>query len=110
MENTNSSPLSNNLRFLEQWFKTLYPDFNGQEINLLIKYLKLLYHQFNITNNSEINKINNNDFLIMSDFYDLLEKEYKNNKNQLLKEFIDLIATDFLNDEKYGSKKKVEIL
>ncbi|WP_338955157.1 Mbov_0397 family ICE element conjugal transfer ATPase [Spiroplasma endosymbiont of Polydrusus cervinus] len=101
VENANSSPLSNHLRFLEQWFKTLYPDFNGREINLLTKYLKLLYHQFNITNNSEINKINNIDFPIMSDFYDLLEKEYKNNKNQLLKEFMDLITTDFLNDGKY---------
>ncbi len=37
----------------------------------------------------------------MSDFYTLLKKEYKNNKNELLKEFMDLISTDFLNDGKY---------
>ncbi len=63
--------------------------------------MKLLYHQFNISNNSDIKKINNNNFTILSDFYTLLEKEYKNNKNELLKEFMDLIATDFLNDGKY---------
>ncbi len=56
VENTNSSHLSNHLRFLEQWFKTLYPDFNGREINLLTKYFKLLYHKFNISNNSDIKK------------------------------------------------------
>ncbi len=48
-----------------------------------------------------LKKINNNNFPIINNFYYLLEKEYKNNKNQLLKEFMDLIATDFLNDGKY---------
>ncbi|WP_268794801.1 hypothetical protein [Spiroplasma kunkelii] len=43
-----------------------------REINLLTKYLKLLYHQFKITNNIDINKINNKDFTIMNDFYYLL--------------------------------------
>jgi|GEM_PF-502884 len=37
----------------------------------------------------------------MTDFYNLLIAEDKDNSNLLLKEFIDVIGTDFLNDGKY---------
>lgn len=101
MDEENSSPVSNHLRLLTQWFKTLYSDFNDREFNLLIKYLKKLYQKWNITNQTNVNKLNNNQFPTMSDFYNLLIEEDKDNSNLLLKEFIDIIGTDFLNDGKY---------
>ena len=101
MDEENSAPVSNHLRLLTQWFKTLYSDFNDREFNLLIKYLKKLYQKWNITNQINVNKLKNNQFPTMSDFYQLLIEENKNNENFLLKEFIDIIGTDFLNDGKY---------
>ncbi|MCL8210234.1 Mbov_0397 family ICE element conjugal transfer ATPase [Spiroplasma attinicola] len=101
MDEENSAPVSNHLRLLTQWFKTLYSDFNDREFNLLIKYLKKLYQKWNITNQVNVNKLNNNQFPTMTDFYNLLIAEDKDNSNLLLKEFIDVIGTDFLNDGKY---------
>ena len=54
MNEQNAAPVSNHLRLLTQWFKTLYPDFNDCEFNLLIKYLKLIYQKWNITNQTNI--------------------------------------------------------
>ncbi|MBE4704431.1 Mbov_0397 family ICE element conjugal transfer ATPase [Spiroplasma platyhelix] len=101
MDEQNSAPVSNHLRLLTQWFKTLYPDFNDREFNLLVKYLKKLYQQFNITNEIDVNKLSRIQFPTMSDFYQLLVREYEKDSSVLLKEFIDIIATDFLNDGKY---------
>lgn len=101
MDEQNAAPVSNHLRLLTQWFKTLYPDFNDREFNLLIKYLKMLYQQWGITNNVNVNKLNNDQFPTMTDFYHLLVTEAKNNANALVTEFVDIIATDFLTDGKY---------
>lgn len=101
MDEQNSAPVSNHLRLLTQWFKTLYPDFNDREFNLLVKYLKLLYQHYHITNETNISALKTNQFPTMQDFYHFLIKENINKSNFLLKEFIDIIATDFLNYGKY---------
>lgn len=101
MDEENASAVSNHLRLLTQWFKTLYPDFSDREFNLLVKYLKKLYQQWNINNKTNINKLKNNHFPTINDFYFLLIKEKENDSSFLLKEFIDIIAIDFLNDGKY---------
>ena len=101
MDEQSAAPVSNHLRLLTQWFKTLYPDFSDREFNLLIKYLKLLYQKWNITNKTNINQLKHNQFPTMSDFYQLLVQANKNHSNALVTEFIDIIGTDFLNDGKY---------
>ncbi|MGL5268345.1 MAG: Mbov_0397 family ICE element conjugal transfer ATPase, partial [Spiroplasma sp.] len=101
MDEQNAAPVSNHLRLLTQWFKTLYLDFNDREFNLLVKYLKKLYREWKITNQTDINKLDRNQFPTMTDFYHLLFKENESNSSLLLKEFLDIIATDFLNDGKY---------
>lgn len=99
--NEKSAPLSNHLRFLTHWFKTLYPDFNNREFNLLFQNLKLLYQKFNITNESNIFALANNQFPTMTDFLKLLVNENKINPSKLLAEFIAIISTDFGCNGKY---------
>ncbi|MDQ7983034.1 MAG: ATP-binding protein [Spiroplasma sp.] len=101
MDEQNAAPVSNHLRLLTQWFKTLYPDFNDREFNVLLKYLKSLYQNWKITNKVEIKLLKPEQFPTMTDFYHLLTKQQQTNDNLLLQEFIDIIGTDFLNDGKY---------
>jgi len=68
-------------------------------MNLLIKNLKQLYQNFNITNKTNINKLANNQFPTMQDFVELLESE--SNPCPLLTEFLAIIKTDFCFDGKY---------
>ena len=101
MDEENAAPISNHLRLLTQWFKTLYPDFNDREFNIFLKHLKSLYQKWNITNKVNINSLKASEFPTMSDFYELLVQENESNSHPLLQEFIDIIGTDFLNDGKY---------
>lgn len=101
MDEQNSAPVSNHLRLLTQWFKTLYPDFNDREFNLLIRCLKKMYQKWNITNETDVTQLKNTEFPTMADFYQILLTEYQANADVLLKEFIDIIAADFLADGKY---------
>lgn len=101
MDEQNSAPVSNHLRLLTQWFKTLYPDFNDREFNCLVKYLKQLYQKWGITNETDVTWLKSSDFPTMSDLYQTLIAAYQVAPDPLLKEFIDIISTDFLNDGKY---------
>lgn len=101
MDEQNSAPVSNHLRLLTQWFKTLYPDFNDREFNCLVKHLKQLYQKWGITNETDVTWLKSSDFPTMSDLYQTLIAAYQVAPDALLKEFIDIISTDFLNDGKY---------
>lgn len=71
------SALALHLNFLSTFFKLYYPEATTLEISILTEVIEELYKKFNIDWDTDVNKINNKDFPIMEDLYNLLEKKSK---------------------------------
>jgi hypothetical protein len=72
-----SSKLSQHLSFLRDFFRT-YKDFNDSQIDTIEIMAGRLYARWNITDNTDFTKLKPEDYPTLSDFYDLIEEEYRN--------------------------------
>ncbi|MDE7279081.1 MAG: type VI secretion protein, partial [Oscillospiraceae bacterium] len=68
--------LSQHISFLRDFFRC-YKDFSDREIDAIELLLIKLYDKFGITDRTDWSKINSADYPVLSDFYDLIEREYK---------------------------------
>lgn len=68
--------LSQHIAYLKDFFRA-YKDFNDEQLDTLEIILTKLYKNFGITDYTDYDKLSKTDYLIMSDLYELLEKEYK---------------------------------
>lgn len=69
--------LSQHISFLRDFFRC-YKDFSDREIDAIELLLIKLYDKFEITDKTDWSKLSAADYPVLSDFYDLIEQEYKN--------------------------------
>ncbi|MFI3326789.1 MAG: ATP-binding protein [Clostridia bacterium] len=77
--------LSQHISFLKDFFVT-YKDFTDSQIDVIEIMLSKLYEKFNISDNSNFRRFKSTDYPTLSDFYKVIETEYKEydeNKYQL---------------------------
>lgn len=68
--------LSQHISFLRDFFRS-YKDFSDREIDTIELLLIKLYEKFGISDDTDWNKMQPTDYPILSDFYELVEAEYK---------------------------------
>jgi len=68
--------LSQHISFLRDFFRS-YKDFTDREIDTIELLLIKLYEKFGISDDTDWNKMQPTDYPILSDFYELVEAEYK---------------------------------
>lgn len=68
--------LSQHISFLRDFFRS-YKDFSDREIDTIELLLIKLYEQFGISDDTDWNKLKPTDYPILSDFYELIEAEFK---------------------------------
>lgn len=68
--------LSQHIAYLKDFFRA-YKEFNDEQLDTLEIILTKLYKNFGITDYTDYVKLSKTDYPIMSDLYELLEKEYK---------------------------------
>lgn len=68
--------LSQHIAYLKDFFRA-YKDFNDEQLDTLEIILTKLYKNFGITDYTDYDKLKPTDYPIMSDLYELLDKEYK---------------------------------
>ncbi|MBD5383591.1 MAG: DUF87 domain-containing protein, partial [Ruminococcaceae bacterium] len=68
--------LSQHISFLRDFFRS-YKDFSDREIDTIELLLIKLYEKFGISDDTEWSKLKATDYPILSDFYELIEAEYK---------------------------------
>lgn len=68
--------LSQHIAYLKDFFRA-YKEFNDEQLDTLEIILTKLYKNFGITDYTDYDKLSKTDYPIMSDLYNLLEKEYK---------------------------------
>ena len=73
--------LSQHIAYLKDFFRS-YKDFSDAQIDTIEIMLSKLYSRFGITDTTDYRKLRPIDYPIMSDFYDLIEKEYMTYDNE----------------------------
>ncbi len=68
--------LSQHISFLRDFFRS-YKNFSDREIDTIELLLIKLYEKFNIRDDTDWSKMQPSDYPILSDFYELIEAEYK---------------------------------
>lgn len=68
--------LSQHIAYLKDFFRA-YKDFPDSHIDAIEVLLTRLYKEFGINDNTDYSKLKPTDYPVMSDLYDLVEKEYK---------------------------------
>ena len=68
--------LSQHISFLRDFFRS-YKDFSDREIDTIELLLIKLYEKFGISDDTDWNKMQPKDYPILSDFYELVEAEFK---------------------------------
>lgn len=72
--------LSQHIAYLKDFFRA-YKEFNDEQLDTLEIILTKLYKNFGITDYTDYDKLSKTDYPIMSDLYELLEREYKGYKH-----------------------------
>ena len=68
--------LSQHISFLRDFFRS-YKDFSDREIDTIELLLIKLYEKYNISDDTDWSKLKTTDYPILSDFYELVEAEFK---------------------------------
>ncbi len=68
--------LSQHISFLRDFFRS-YKDFSDREIDTIELLLIKLYERYNISDDTDWSKLKTTDYPILSDFYELVEAEFK---------------------------------
>ncbi|WHQ37370.1 Mbov_0397 family ICE element conjugal transfer ATPase [Spiroplasma sp. SV19] len=95
-------PLSTHLRFLTQFFSTLYKDLQERELRVLSAECQKVYHSKGITNITNISKLEPADFPTFNDLYDVICASYNEKKTPILADLKDLLEFDFIGDGQYA--------
>lgn len=80
-----ATKLSQHISFLKDFFRS-YKDFDDKHIDVTEIMLGKLYRKYNISDNTDFSRLESNEYPILSDFYLLIEEEYKSydiDKHQL---------------------------
>ncbi len=72
--------LSQHISYLKDFFRS-YKDFSDSHIDAIEILVSKLYTNFGITDNTDYSKLKPTDYPVMSDLYDLVEKEYMKYEN-----------------------------
>ena len=70
------SKLSQHISFLKDFFRS-YKNFTDKHIDTIEIMLSKLYTKFNISDESDFDSLNSNDYPILSDLYELIKEEYE---------------------------------
>lgn len=76
-----STKLSQHISFLKDFFRS-YKDFDDKHIDVIEIMLGKLYHKYNISDSTDFSGLESFDYPILSDFYLLIEEEYKGYDNE----------------------------
>lgn len=98
----NEAPVSNHLRTLTQWFRTLYHDLKERELRVLINEIQKTYTKFQITNATDISKFKTGQFPTFQNLYETICHSYQEKPNKTLNEIKEMINFDFLGDGQYS--------
>ncbi|WP_368486924.1 Mbov_0397 family ICE element conjugal transfer ATPase [Spiroplasma sp. DGKH1] len=102
MEEFNEAPVSNHLRLLDQWFKTLYKEMTERERRILINQIQMTYKTFRINNQTNISELANEQFPTFNDVYKTINNSLAINSNDaILNTLKEIIYYDFMNDGQY---------
>ena len=71
-----ATKLSQHISFLKDFFRS-YKDFDDKHIDVIEIMLGKLYKKFKISDNTDFTRLESEDYPILSDFYSLIEEEYK---------------------------------
>ncbi len=100
--------LSQHIAYLKDFFRA-YKDFSDNHIDAIEIMLMKLYARFNITDTTDYSRLKPTDYPIMSDLYELIEKEYKSydkeKKNLYTEELIQEVCLG-LNSMCVGAESK----
>lgn len=100
--------LSQHIAYLKDFFRA-YKDFSDSHIDAIEIMLIKLYARFNITDVTDYSRLKPTDYPIMSDLYELIEKEYKSydkeKKNLYTEELIQEVCLG-LNSMCVGAESK----
>ncbi|OLS02005.1 VirB4 family type IV secretion system protein [Tissierella creatinophila] len=80
-----ATKLSQHISFLKDFFRS-YKDFDDKHIDVIEIMLGKLYRRYKISDSTDFSKLESEDYPILSDFYLLIEEEYKSydiDKHQL---------------------------
>ena len=64
-------------QFLRSFFKFYFPDLTDLQLAILERNIEEVYTKFNITEDTDISKLKNSDYPILSDLYDYIEEKEK---------------------------------
>jgi len=90
-EDDGSNQLSLHFQFLKTFFQILYPSLTEIEFATFELLLEGLYGEFNITRDTDINKLNNTDFPILEDLYYFIEDKNKEQPKEVYEKILSLI-------------------
>ncbi|WP_312907032.1 VirB4 family type IV secretion system protein [Tissierella praeacuta] len=76
-----STKLSQHISFLKDFFRS-YKDFEDKHIDVIEIMLGKLYTKYNISDSTDFSRLESLDYPILSDFYLLIEEEYKGYDNE----------------------------
>lgn len=71
------SRLSQHISFLKDFFRS-YKDFTDREIDVIEIMLQKLYASWGLSDDTNFQALSSEDYPTLSEFYDFIEKEYKN--------------------------------
>lgn len=71
-----ATKLSQHISFLKDFFRS-YKDFDDKHIDVIEIMLGKLYKKFKISDSTDFTRLKSEDYPILSDFYSLIEDEYK---------------------------------
>lgn len=71
-----ATKLSQHISFLKDFFRS-YKDFDDKHIDVIEIMLGKLYKKFKISDSTDFTRLESEDYPILSDFYSLIEEEYK---------------------------------
>ncbi len=74
-DDENNAKLSQHISFLKDFFRS-YKDFDDKHIDVIEMLLSKLYQNFEISDSTNFKRLNESDYPILSDLYELIEKEH----------------------------------
>ena len=95
--------VANHLQFLESFFKMILDGITNDALEILNECIKELYGKFGITEKTDIQKLEPNQFPILQDLYEYVTKQYDKAKDDYQKNNLKIIRT-YLNKFAEGGR------
>ena len=95
-EEGQNTALATHLQFLEQFFKIILDGITMDALEILNECVKDTYQQFNITANTDIQKLAPNQFPIFQDVYNTVNRRYNTARDEFYRQNLRVILT-YLN-------------